>query len=165
MRPHDPNRPSTHRLSLVLLCVSLAGCATASKGGASSDDGVDPAVLRMAAQLAGTAELRADLSAMKVCVHRIEGRDSKTYYGPHLAQAQAQLESIAIALEHEFMLALSNHMYLINTELATNTRARPTSFNLRATLDEVGATHAVVGHFVRDGDDLRVQVRLVEAEV
>ncbi|MCP3916184.1 MAG: hypothetical protein GY711_11565 [bacterium] len=144
----------THRprLPILLLAGVLAAGCTATRrydppGQAAS---YDRSFERLAAEIAEAAALRTTLSSMRVAVHELTGKDRKETYGPVARARAVELSSLGIALQHELVAALSEHLYVLD----------PTSSDEG---DDAQATHTVEGHFVRLDGDLSVTLRLVDS--
>jgi len=124
---------------------------------------IDASIERLADTLVRAAEVRIDVSAMRLCVHEFQGSTAEQVYGHWVKQQGLELSSVGAALEHEFMVALSSRLHLLDSSLAGPGAPRLHADPLEAVADHVGATHALVGSFMRRDDQLAVSVRIVDA--
>ena len=159
---YELHSSSSRVLRLPILVLGLA--AAASCASTSSRSGTQ-AVDRISDRLVEAAELRADVRAMRVCVHWIHELNPGTgarVMGSTLAHGgRGELE---IKLQHRFIDSLSNRLNVVEFELAEKENPEVMSSGMMALMEAFDVTHILVGDFVRRGDGLDVSVRLVDAE-
>jgi len=145
-------------LGLTLGIALAAGCAaTGSRTGTE-------AIERITDRLVDAVELRADVRALRVCVHWIHELNPDT--GAPMIEGVSQHGGgnvIGTELQHRFIDALSNRMNVVEFELAENEDPELMSGGMQGLMETFGVTHVLVGDFVRRGGALDVSVRLVDA--
>ncbi len=151
-------------LAACLLLTLAAGCTTLGiPEKQPSQPYAGDAVAKIADQLVKSAELRADLSTMRVIVYgNQEARPEKGLAYRNLSNPE-ELGFITRELEHEFMLALSGKLHLLDVELAGTNAPKLGQTSIQDAAEHYAATHVLVSEFVRHGDDLVVSARLIEA--
>ena len=154
------------RLALALgLLAGAAGCVAQTERPEDPADAFVRGVRIIADALVESAERRTDLSAMRLFIDELEEDLSMTLDGRTLASHEHA--AVNKKLEQELMAALSNRTNLLDLglDLEPDRMSHPRSgAELRELAEEYGATHAVVGSYVRQGENLLLSIRIVEVK-
>ena len=136
----------------VLLAAVLVGSACSTY---SDNERNGRSIAEIANELADVAETRADLRHVRAYVHAVNelaARDGRRY----------STAAIATELEHQLLLALHSRFNVVDTELSKPDPDAGRDPLLAA--DFYQATHLLIGDFARDGDELMLCLRLVDAD-
>ena len=150
-------RHRTRLLTSALLALGASACTSLFAERQSE------AVEDIGARLVAAAETRSNLSSMRVWVYEIhetspDPAPRQFGLGPHGD------DEIGLALEHDFSIALSSYLNLIETEAFAAPVAPASSASLDEQAAAHGATHLLLGDYLRRDDELIVSVRLVAAD-
>jgi len=147
-----------------LLAFAAAACATGATRERDASESLSASVAEIAGELVHAVEVRTDVSRMRVLVHEVlEGREEAPY-ALRTQTTTAQSAQLARELEHELVLALSSRLNLLAVDQAERGAQAAPQESMQSRAERFGATHALVGEFVREGDDLLVTVRLIDTE-
>lgn len=148
-------RRASRWLAAGMLCTGAVACA-----GLEPDEELGSDVDRLAERLVQTARERADLRQIRVWVAEIHETRPET---TRASMQETPDDLIGLRLEHELVIALATRLNVVEAELVEPPPASP-----RAALGESaaarGATHVLVGDYVRQRDALQITLRLVDAE-
>lgn len=147
--------------SLPVLAALLAACAGMPSG--SSPSRLAGSLEELAGTLRDEAELREDVRSIRVAVWEVRERSTAGHRAREAAIGMPERDDpLSASLERELELALASRFQVLDTELVgrlAESDAPPTE---RA--GELGATHLFVADYEVVDDDVRVSVRLVDAE-
>jgi TolB-like protein len=144
---------ATRWLAASLLCLGSGACADLEPREDLSTD-----VDRIAERLVQSARERADLRQLRVWVAEIRETRPKT------TRASATGDDlIGLQLEHELVIALATRLNVVESELLEPTQDTPAKNVLGESAAARGATHVLVGDYVRQRDVLQITVRLIDA--
>ena len=155
-------------LRLTLLGIGLFACGCASTG--SAGDEARPTLGRtvdvVAEELARAARQRIDLSSMRVCLRKVTEIEAEIMPPMPVRSELDDLGYLAEEISGELVLALSSRFNLIDTDLFDAPVAPPAGKagernGLPA--EHFGATHLVVGTLAAHGDEVLLNIRLVDA--
>ncbi|MEM9802177.1 MAG: hypothetical protein AAGA20_17765 [Planctomycetota bacterium] len=122
---------------------------------------------RLADDLAQRAELRIPLGVVRVVVDDpVPVRPESARFRP-TEYDEPDRRAAQAAIRYELEMALGNRMNVVGASDLTDGLAAPASVStqsLAARASRTRATHALLGTFVRDGDELDLSVRLVELD-
>ena len=153
-------RAWTRTLALALVTVGTSGCASLF------ERGLDKSVEEIGIRLVDAAQARFNVGSMRVWVYEIHetGPEPVVAVARYGVQPHHGGDEIGVALEHEFTIALSNHLYLVEAEFYTPLLGRTSGATQGDLAAARGATHLLVGDYQRKGSELLVSVRLVDVE-
>ncbi len=150
--------PSTALLALgVIGFIAVSGCASVPAEGRTSLD-------EIGTQLVEAAEFRANLGAMRVWLYEVHEIQPEAASGRSGVGRGHGDDLIGAALAHEFVIALSGKLNLVDAELFTPQTFQESDASLGDRAAAYGVTHLLVGDYVRSGDELAVSIRLIEAD-
>ena len=149
-------RRASRRLAAGMLCLGAGACA-----GLEPSDELGGDVDRLAERLVQTARERADLRQIRVWVAEIHETRPET---TRASMRDAPDDMIGMRLEHELVIALATRLNVVESEIVEPALATPARATLGESAAARGATHVLVGDYVRQRDALQITVRLVDAE-
>ena len=121
------------------------------------------AIENIADRMIDAAERRIDVRNLRVSVQWIHNL-GPTHTSGMWDTSHGSQEGIGRRLQHEFVIALSRRLNVIEIELLTEEVEGLMAGGVSSLVTNYGITHVLVGDFVQEGNDLNVQVRLVDAE-
>ena len=141
-------------LAAGLLCLGTGACAELEPRDEVAGD-----IDRLAERLVQTARERADLRQIRVWVAEIQQTR------PQTTRATATPDDmIGLQLEHELVIALATRLNVVESEFVEPSLAPPARGALSEGATARGATHVLVGDYVRQRDVIQITLRLIDAE-
>jgi hypothetical protein len=136
--------------------------------GAGACAGLEPSeepgggnVDQLAERLVLTAKERADLRQIRVWVAEIRETRSQ----PTVPTANGMpADLIGVRLEHELVIALATRLNVVESELLEPGLVTTARAALGESAAQRGATHVLVGDYVRQRDAIQITLRLVDAD-
>jgi len=149
----------TSLAALLLAFLATTGCATTGTRVGS------PAIEAITKRLIEGAELRTDIRSVTACVHYIHSLKPKAGTSAMRGvSGHGGNSPIGAELQQKFVVALSNHLNVVEFELIEASNPDLVMGNLKGLGASFGVTHVLVGEFVRREEELDVSVRLVDSE-
>lgn len=120
-------------------------------------------VSSISGDLVQVAETRVNVGAMRLWVEEIHRTDTAAAHGAFGATHSGG-DSLGLILEHEFVVALSRRVNLVDKEAAGNPETATLNPTLTDRAEFYAATHVLVGDYIEQGNDVMISVRLVDAK-
>lgn len=153
---------TTRRLTVLITLVAAAACSSRAKKPEPAPS-MENSVTTISQQLVRVAELRTDLRSMRTCIHTFREESPAPETGVRRTAAVSGEARIGQALEQEFMLALANQIYVIDSE-SLGGEALADTETAADTCSHAGASHVLIGSYVLHGAELELSVRLVDTD-
>jgi len=158
---------SASRWLAPLLFLSAAGCVGLEPADQPAGD-----VDSIADKLVQNARERADLRQVRVWVTpiretRLRTTTTRTSPSSSTGPREPAEDVVGLRLEHELVIALATRLNVIESEhddVLASGNATPAAVPSAESILARGATHLVVGDYVRERDLLQVNLRLVDAD-
>ena len=157
---HRPKRPAAPGMILALASSLALACAS-SRSSPAEEGSRGESLTRIADELVGSAELRADLSAMRVHVARLVESDLDPSEAWRRTARAGRFETVPDEVRSELVLALSRRLHVLDPSLAGETDL---DSSVQDAARQLGATHVVLASYVHEDDTLLVTTRLVDAK-
>ncbi len=158
MQPTDVRAPA--RAPGVLLILLASGCIVGP---------LEPTLDELsdvADRLVSAIEKRTDLQRLRLLVYEIHPMLPQKPRASRRHPAEAvhdQATPIGLVLEHEFVLHLSDHVNIVESEHADHQRSA-TEAELKTVANRYGANAVLAGDYIQIGKDVYVSVRVIDVE-
>lgn len=180
MQNARPERRDSHLAPItwtILIALGATGCVGGSFSTYGRTEKAVPETADLAFEIGALVDeltelagLRIPLGSVRVIIDEpVPVRPKSARFRP-AAQGERDRRATQAAVRFELEMALGNRMNVVGAgDLATGPLdgsatevAAPENDSLAQRAARTGATHALLGTFVRDGDDLDLSIRLVE---
>jgi hypothetical protein len=157
----EPSLARAARRATGWLAASLFGLWTGACAGLEPGDEPGGDVERLAERLVQSARERADLRPMRVWVAEIRETRQET---ARVSVRESSGDVLGLRLEHELVIALAARLNVIESEVGEAELTAGAGAALGERAAARGATHVLIGDYVRQRDRLQLTVRLIDAD-
>ena len=161
MKARTPNRAGAGAGILALLLLAGGGCAVRPL------DRTLSTLSDVSADLITSLEERTDLQKLRVLVyeiHRLSPVNPRVGRRHGAREAYGHGSKIGSLLEHEFVVHLSRHLNIVESEHTAGHEATATEADLKEMAEGHGANAVLAGDYMEIGDDVYVSIRIVDVE-